>query len=796
MKKNNVCFILIICGTLLQSALMAQFPVSGKVMDSRTRSVLAGATIRIDGTMLGCISGPSGKFEFRNMRPGTYVIRASYLGYEPAELKAVVRNLDDSIQLEFRLIPSEIVSEAVIIQGIRAPEGGPVAQTTLDKDDLKKNNNGQDFPFLLNMAPSVVVTSDAGAGIGYTGIRIRGSDPTRVNITFNGIPYNDSESQGTYWVDLPDFASSVNNVQIQRGVGTSTNGAGAFGASVNIMTDALDTNAFAEVTNVAGSFNTWRHTLKAGTGLIADKFSVQTRLSKISSDGYVDNAWSDLQSWFVTAGYYGKKNMLKAVLFSGKERTYQAWYGVGEDSLATNRTFNLLTYDNEVDDYRQDHYQLHFTQEIFHSVDFHAAAHYTRGYGYYEQFRFYEPLAAYGLDPVITGADTIFNTDLIRRRWLDNDFYGLTWNLSAGRGKVNQTVVGGAANHYEGRHFGEIIWARFSGAGEIRYRYYENEADKNDINLYLKHTWTPLNGLSLYADFQYRVVSYSFLGFDDTLANVQQDVSMFFINPKCGLNYRINDKDVFHAYFGVANREPSRDDYVASSPGSRPLPENLFDAEAGYRRRSRDYAIALNGYYMYYCNQLVLTGQVNDVGAYTRTNTSRSYRAGLEAEAEFRIHDDLAVGGNLTLSQNKILNFDEYTDNYDTGNQEILNFRNPDISFSPSVISALFVSIRASKGVEIRFQSKFVGRQYLDNTSNPGRSINPYTVTDGMISYAPELKWIRELRLNFWLNNIFGENYESNGYTYGYVFGGGREQYNYYFPQAGRNFLAGITLGF
>lgn len=768
--------------------------ISGTVIGDEDQS-LAGASVTIKGTQLGTIVGTEGEFRFDKVKPGTYLLVFKYLGFETLEREVTVPDFDGDVKVDVEMDPAEIIGGEVLIHGIRAKEDDPIAQTNMDRSDINNFNNGQDFPFVLNMTPSTVVTSDAGAGVGYTGIRVRGSDPTRVNVTLNGIPYNDSESQGTFWVNLPDFASSVENVQVQRGVGSSTNGASAFGASINLMTDDATVKPFADITNGYGSFNTRRHTIRAGTGLIDNKFSLNARLSKIGSDGYIDRGWSDLKSFFVSGSWYGGNSMLKAVVFSGKERTYQAWYGVPEDSLETNRTYNSQTYENEIDNYQQDHYQLHFSHDFGRRLKFHSALHYTRGMGYFEQFVGGEILLDYGLDTVFTGNDTITNSDIIRRRWLDNDFYGLTWDLTYNPNEKWDVVFGGAANRYTGRHFGEVIWAEYASNGDIRHIYYDNDATKDDVNAYLKANWRPHTRWNIYADLQVRNVSYDFQGFDDSLQAAPQSVSFTFFNPKFGFNYRLNSANRIYASFAVGNKEPSRNDFVESSPATRPVHETLYDIEIGYERRSQNYKFLANLYNMIYNNQLVLVGNVNDVGAYTRTNIKNSFRRGIEIVLEYNIHEKISIGANATLSQNKVKDYIEIIDDFDDFVNDSITYASADISFSPNVISAAVLSVRPVKGLDIRLQSKYVGKQFLDNTSNDNRAIDAFFTTDLVATYSWTPKWIREIRLQLWVNNIFNETYESNGYTYGYIWGG-EQRFNFLYPQAGTNFMTALTLGF
>jgi iron complex outermembrane recepter protein len=756
-------------------------------------SPLPGVAITLDGTLKGTTTDAQGRFTLSGLRSGTYLIRASLLGYEPTEFTFKMP-LTKPIILTMR--ESETVMDEVVVLATRANDKTAIAYTDLTRRDITKLNLGQDLPLLLNFTPSVVTTSDAGAGVGYTGIRIRGSDATRVNVTLNGIPYNDAESQGTFWVNMPDFASSVSSVQLQRGVGTSTNGAGAFGASLNVQTNALVREPNAEVNLSGGSFNTRRATVSAGTGLINNHFVVDARLSKITSDGYVDRAFSDLKSFYLSGGYYGAKSYVRLNVFSGQQQTYQAWNGVPESLLATNRTYNSLTYDNETDNYQQDQYQLITSTELSKTWRANVSAFYTKGRGYFEQYREADRLSRYGLPNVVIRDSVISRTDLIRRRWLDNDFYGTVFSFDyTGRGRLSANI-GGGWNRYQGKHFGEVIWARFASTGSIRHRYYDNGATKTDANAYAKVFYQFTPRLNAYADMQVRSVQYSFLGFDNQQRNVQQQAALTFFNPKAGLTYTLNDRTSAYASVGVGNKEPNRDDFTQSTPGSRPLPETLYDYEAGLKHRDERYALSANLYYMDYRNQLVLNGQINDVGAYNRINVASSYRAGLELEGTLLLSKSLRWNANATFSRNKVRDFVLYVDNFDTGSQEARRLGTTDIAFSPNVIAGSQLLWTVAKGLELGILSKYVGRQFLDNTSSSDRQLNAYSVHDLRLIYTLKPRFVQEIAFTLLINNVFSELYESNGYTYAYLAEGQVRSDNYFFPQAPRNVLAGIRVKF
>ena len=779
---------------------------------------IPGAKVEIQETFLKTYTNAEGQFLFTKLKTGAYTINVSKSGFIPQleTVKMEGPNQKFIIHLaeHFHLI------QEVSVTGIRATPNTPTTHSEVSKKEIEASNYGQDLPYILNTLPSTVVTSDAGAGVGYTGIRIRGVDPSRTNVTINGIPVNDSESHGVYWVNMPDLASSIENIQVQRGVGTSTNGASAFGASINIKTDNIKREAYGVLDNSYGSFNTWKNTIKAGSGLINNKFTIDTRLSRVSSGGYINRAESDLKSYYVSGAWVGKKSLLRATVFSGKEKTYQAWYGTpqsvvngnkdsinayadrnyiyGSDRerlLKSGRTYNYYTYDNEVDNYQQDHYQLHFNHRFLKTLKLTSALHYTRGQGYYEQFKAGEDFSDYGFEPIILSNDTISQTDVIRRRWLDNHFYGGVFSLSHDKGPLS-VVFGGGINQYIGGHYGEVIWAEFASNSNIRDRYYDNEAIKNEAHSYLKGTYK-LGKLTLFGDIQYRHIDYSFLGKADVngeIKNVNQNISFDFINPKAGLMYDFNARN--NAYFSaaVANREPVRKDFTESTPDSRPEVENLINMELGYRYKGQKLMVNANGYYMHYNNQLVLTGQINDVGDYTRTNVDKSYRAGIELETGYRIIKKLSITGTLTLSANKITKFNEYVDNYDTGIQTVYEHKNTDLSFSPNIIASAGLKYEPLKNLDISFIGKHVGDQFLDNTSTDTRKLNAYTTFNLQMSYTIKDVLFKEITFGVLLNNVFNELYENNGYTWGYIYGGKRTVENFYYPQAGRNFMARVVI--
>ncbi|RTY79593.1 TonB-dependent receptor [Flavobacterium sp. LS1P28] len=667
--------------------------------------------------------------------------------------------------------------DEVLVSAVRVTTKTPVSFSNLDKKEIKFRNLGQDIPILMNYLPSVVTTSDAGNGVGYTGIRVRGSDATRVNVTINGIPYNDSESQGTFWVNMPDFASSLESLQLQRGVGTSTNGAGVFGASLNMLTDNFSKESSGEISNSVGSFNTRKHTVKFSTGLMNDHFEIAGRLSAIKSDGFVDRGASDLKSYFLQGTYVGKTTLIKALVFGGTEKTYQSWNGIDAETLQNDRTFNssgaftdeqgnARFYDNETDNYQQDHSQLHWNEKISERWSTNFALHYTRGEGFFENYKEDADYRDYGLEP--TGG--VSTTDLVRQKWLENDFYGTTFSANY-KDENLDVIFGGGWNKYEGDHFGKVIWARNASQSELGDRYYDDYANKTDGNIFVKANYQITEQLSLFGDLQYRSVNYKANGVQPTLV----DDTFNFFNPKTGLTYTINSGNSVYLSYARANREPNRSDYE----GGNVKPEKLNDFELGWRYVAEKVQFNSNVYYMAYKDQLILTGSLDDVGAPIRSNSEKSYRLGLEIDATIALTDQLIIRPNFTLSANK--NIDLAVEGKDYGTTEI--------AYSPSIIAGNILVYTPIENLHISWLQKFVGEQYMNNIELPAAKLADYFVNDLNVAYTFKPKNIfKEIVLTGLVNNFLDKKYVSNGYMY--------DIYPYYYPQAGINFLAGLTLKF
>ena len=703
--------------------------------------------------------------------------------------------VEDSTQVE--------TLDEVLIKSIRVAEDAPITHSNISKEELSKRNLGQDIPVLLNYLPSVVTTTDAGAGVGYTYIRVRGSDASRVNITINGIPYNDAESQGTFWVNMPDFASSIESMQLQRGVGTSTNGSGAFGASLNILSDAVSKEAYGEISASVGSFNTQKYNLKFSTGLLNKYIEFSGRISKITSNGYIDRATSDLRSYFLQGAFINEKTLIKALVFGGKEKTYQAWYGIDAETLENDRTFNpagmytdeegnVHFYDNEVDNYSQDHYQLHWNQKINNSWSTNLGLNYTYGRGYFEQYKEGQDFEFYNFTPIEIGGEIVDETDLIRRRWLDNDFYVLNANVTYNKNDLDIST-GAFFSYYDGDHYGEVIWAQYASDSEIRDRYYEGNGTKNEFTIFTKATYTINDTWSVYGDLQERFVIYKTNGLTSDKVPMLVDESYAFFNPKAGLTFKFNQKNQLYASYGRANREPRRSDFENGVTQA----EKLDDYELGWRFTSEKTLVNTNVYFMNYQDQLVLTGAIDDVGAPIRATSGNSYRLGIEIDANFTILENLRVIPNIAFSSNKNKDFVTSRDG------ELINLGTTNLSFSPSIVAGNRLEYEPIKNLQIALLTKYVGKQYMGNIDSETSKLDDYFINDFNVVYTlRNVPFVREIALSGLVNNIFNVEYISNGYFYTYddtwtnpdtittIEGAG------FYPQATINFLLGATVKF
>ena len=780
MKKITIFLFLFV--SILTNA--QTFTLNGKVVNEN-KEPLPGATVLVKEANKGTSTDFDGKFRI-NFPKGKYVIQVSFVGYKSVS-KEISLTKNDAI--EFILSANSTVLEEVLVSAVRVKANAPVTHSNLSKKEIAKRNLGQDIPILLNYMPSVVSSSDAGAGIGYTYLRVRGSDA--LNVTVNGIPYNDAESQGTFWVNMGDFASSTQSLQLQRGVGTSTNGSGAFGASLNILTDAISEEAGGEISNSFGSFGTRKHTVKFTTGKVNDHFELAGRLSNIYSDGYVDRAFSNLKSYFLQGSYTDENTLIKVLSFGGKENTYQAWYGLSADELAANRRQNPYTYDNETDNYDQNHYQLHWNERFNKNWSTTIGLNYTKGSGYFEQYK--EAEDANDFNNLITDG-----SDVIVRRWLDNDFYVVNFNTNY-KNEVLNFIAGGSYSNYTGDHYGEVIWgSNLAENTAIRDRYYFSDAKKTDFSVFAKTTFNVSEKLAGYIDLQGRFIGYQTQGITSDIATIDVDSNFNFFNPKIGFTYKINERNSLYTSFAVANREPNRNDFEVGLT----TPETLNDYELGWRLKTENIKLNTNVYYMDYKNQFVLTGAINDVGAPIRATSGSSFRLGAEIDADIRVSDQLSVQSNATISSNKNRDFYLTKDGITTPK----SLGNTDLSFSPDVILGNMITYRPVENLQFSFLTKYVGKQFMSNFSSNISSndvLDSYVTSDINFVYELETEKIfKAIVFTALINNLFNETYVDRGYYYTYddtwsnsgttttLDGAG------YYPQATRNFLIGVTLKF
>ena len=798
---------ILILAVMMPLNIYAQFTLSGNIIDKENHEPLVGAHISVKELDLIVISDENGYFIFENIRKGIYTIEATFLGFK--KYSSDIKIYKDT-KTRIAMTIDSMMEDEVIVTASRVGDKTPLTYSEINSEELKRSNQGADLPFLLQNTPSVVVTSDAGAGIGYTSMRIRGSDLTRINVTLNGIPVNDAESNLVYFVDLPDLASSVDNIQIQRGVGNSSNGAAAFGASINIKTDEQITEAYARISSTIGSFNTLKNTINFSSGRNANGFNFNGRISKINSDGYIDRAYSDLFSYQLSASWSDDNDFFKFMIMNGKEQTYQAWNGTPKDSLETNPTYNpsgimydkegnfIAYYENEIDKYDQTYYQLHYAHSFSTRLTLTASAFLTTGKGYYENYKNDKKLSSYGLPAFVIGDTVIERLNLIQQKWLDNRYYGfnIALNQKAGKFDIN---YGGSWNRYDGDHYGIINWAEY--AVPLNYRWYDNTGNKEYYNIYVSSNYELSSSLNIFAEIQYRHIDYKINGTHDDLNDITQRHIFDFWNPKGGIFYTINDNN--SAYFSVAysNREPNRDIYTDADEIQREriTHEKLIDYELGYSYMNRKTNLNANFFYMDYRDQLVMTGEINNVGNAIMTNVDKSYRFGLEGSAAFIFNRFFSLDFNFALSQNKIINFVDYVENYDAEwnylGQKKTELGITDISFSPNVISGINLKITPLRYLDIIFQEKYVGRQYIDNTSNTSRSLDPYFITNININYEWKQSLFKDMNFNLAINNIFNSRYCSNAWVYRALVSGEEYIENGYFSQAGINLMLSLIIG-
>lgn len=792
----------------------AQLVISGSVTDDKG-NIMESIQVKLLNTGEIAETDQFGNYYFRNLIAGKYTISVSVNYYNQYEMEITL--LSDQI-VDIVLQKKSVLLKDITINGTRSDSKMPFTYQNINKENLDKNNYGEDIPYLLDSSPSVVASSDGGTGMGYTGIWVRGSDPTRINVTINNIPLNDAESQQVYWVDLPDLTGSVENIQIQRGVGTSTNGAGAFGASINILTGKINPKSYLTIDGSYGSFNSRKLSASAGTGLMNDKFSIDMRYSLLGTDGYIERAKASMNSFYASLSSVSENSSLRFNVFLGKENTYQAWDGVPVQYIKIDslRNYNVQgtdyfqkypAYDNQIDNYTQNHYQLFYNKKLNDKLLLNLAAHYTRGYGYYEQYKVDEDLANYKID-----TNTVKSSDLVRQKWLSNHFYGTVYNLKYVT-ESTEFVLGGALNRYNGSHFGVVTAVANLPKYDSEEVYYLNKSTKSDFNIYGKVN-KKLSILNLYLDLQYRQVNYKFNGDDDDGRSIDGNYSDKFFNPKFGINAQLTKRINIFSSIAIGNKEPNRVDYISAENNKLPKSENLTDIELGFRFSEKHFSFQINTYYMKYKNQLVLTGKVDNVGNPIRENVDKSLRAGIETEAIWKPTQYLTLGGNLTVSKNKIEEFTQYIQVWDEPYiPEQRQLKNTDISYSPNVISAANIEFDLLKmlhenpksSLKFNLSNKFIGKQYLDNSSNDIASLDSYNFTDFILSYSSSFKFLNKIEISLKIGNILNSLYSSNGYASNFISknynpvpgdpytietsSSGEYYYMGLFPQASRNFM-------
>jgi len=807
MKNWISIFTVILAST---STAIGQYSISGTVTNQAGEPLIQ-ASVFVVESQFATITDENGYYIIEDLEAGEHTLKASFVGYQSF---VDFIDLDSDKVVDINLGDNNLYLNMVQISTNRVEDDGVFASTTLDKADIEKDNLGQDLPYLLRWTPSAVVTSDAGTGIGYTGIRIRGTDATRVNVTINGVPLNDAESQGVFWVNMPDFGSSVDDVQIQRGVGTSTNGPGAFGGTVSLMTDKIHQNNYIHANATLGSFGTRKANFAMGTGLINNRFTIDGRYSVIKSDGFIDRGSADLRSYYLSAARVTDRSSLQFVTFSGSEVTYQAWYGVPEAKVKgdtegelahfewnqsflyptpqdsanyfeNGRDYNFYQYENQVDDYNQSHYQLHHLLSLSDRFTMKTTGYYVKGKGFFEQYRYQDDFADYGIPSVNANGDTVMSADtLVRRRWLDNDLFG---GIFTAKYQAENTTVqlGAGVSRYIGDHFGRVIQAQGFEREDLNRRYYDDTGTKDDFNIYIKADHK-MGSLGLFADLQLRTVSHKILGKTSDLIEVDIERDFSFFNPKFGASYQINDQQQVYGSVAVANREPDRNDILLVSE-TEAKPEQLIDFEAGYRYEGAKWKLDWNNYFMSYNDQLVLTGAVDDVGNARRINVEDSYRLGTEISLTGEVYKNVYWNINTTLSRNKIAAFEEKISDISIQHEDT------DIAYSPSVVLGNALLYRPSSELEIELSTKYVGQQFLDNTSNDNRKLDAYTYTNLRASYDLDIPSIDGVKLTLQVLNLFDSKYSTNGYTFSYDAGEIITE-NYLFPQAGIHFMLGAQL--
>jgi iron complex outermembrane receptor protein len=791
-QKFLITILIVVCSSVISFAQNFK----GIVYDE-LRQPIAGATVIAEKRVL--ISNNKGEFYLNKNPESKLKINIFMIGYD-----SINQQINQEASLVFILKKSIKILEDAIVTAQKLKDNAAASFDLLQKEAIAKNNLGQDLPYLLNQLPATVITSDAGTGIGYTGIRIRGTDASRTNVTINGIPLNDAESQGTFLVNLPDLASSIDNIQVQRGVGSSINGAGAFGASINIQTAKITDSAGFELATGSGSFGTKKWMGKFSTGQLKNNWSFAGRASHIRSDGYIQNSAATLNSYFFNANYITKDVIWKFNMFAGSEKTFLAWEGVPIDSMQTNRRYNPIAanYKDQYDLYAQTHYQSFYTKLLNAQASYTIGLHLTNGKGFFQEFKYDQAFASIGFDTLFVGADTINSTNLLRRRWLANQFKGIVFSYQNTINNRLHLQVGAAANVYDGQHFAEVVWAQYASQSLPQQNIFEGTGLKTEANVYCKIDYEFKPKFNAYLDLQTRLIRYRLGGENIYLMNISQNANYLFFNPKLGISYTPNNKEVFYVSYSIANKEPNRDDLISNlSRSKKALAEQLADIELGWKYQNSKIRSAWNVYYMNYKNQLIPTGKLNDVGESIRENCAQSYRLGLEWNGMLAISSKLSIGANAAISANKILNYTDVLYNYDPINYSIIDtieqeYQKTNLAYSPAIIIGAVINYQFSKSIGFSLQNKYVGQQYLDNTSSKEKMIKAFMVNDIIINYIKPLKNKTILNLDIKLANILNRKYVANGYTYSYLVGGEKTTAVYYYPQATRSILLGLSLKF
>jgi iron complex outermembrane receptor protein len=791
-QKFLITILIVVCSSIISFAQNFK----GIVYDE-LRQPIAGATVIAEKRVL--ISNNKGEFYLNKNPESKLKINIFMIGYD-----SINQQINQEASLVFILKKSIKILEDAIVTAQKLKDNAAASFDLLQKEEIAKNNLGQDLPYLLNQLPATVITSDAGTGIGYTGIRIRGTDASRTNVTINGIPLNDAESQGTFLVNLPDLASSIDNIQVQRGVGSSINGAGAFGASINIQTAHSTDSAGFELATGSGSFGTKKWMGKFSTGQLKNNWSFAGRASRIQSDGYIQNSAATLNSYFFNANYITKNAIWKFNMFAGSEKTFLAWEGVPSDSMQTNRRYNpiAVNYKDQYDQYAQTHYQSFYTKLLNAQASYTIGLHLTNGKGFFQEFKYDQAFVSIGFDTLFVGADTINSTNLLRRRWLANQFKGIVFSYQNTINNRLHLQVGAAANVYDGQHFAEVVWAQYASQSLPQQNIFEGTGLKTEANVYCKIDYEFKPKFNAYLDLQTRIIRYRLGGENIYLMNISQNANYLFFNPKLGISYTPNPNEVFYISYSIANKEPNRDDLISNlSRSKKALAEQLADIELGWKYQNSKIRSAWNVYYMNYKNQLIPTGKLNDVGESIRENCAQSYRLGLEWNGMLAVSSMLSIGANAAISANKILNYTDVLYNYDPINYSIIDtieqqYQKTNLAYSPAIIIGAVINYQFSKSIGFSLQNKYVGKQYLDNTSSKEKMIKAFMVNDLIINYIKPLKNKTILNLDIKLANILNRKYVANGYTYSYLVGGEKTTAVYYYPQATRSILLGLSIKF